>query len=450
MQSVTLLIAVVLSALVLFLPLRMALILYVAGLAWYPTYITMKMGSLDWSIPRFVILAIFLKIMLAAGTRPKFRWITLDYLVIAGSVSAVVAHIVTIPEGGFWEFHAGAQFDTLLVYFMVRLLMTSREEYLTLLKGLLIIAAPLAILGAYQCLTFHNPVGFLKQFHAWAEAQDISQVRSNFCRADVTFAHPIMFGLFFAMVGPCCIGLWHFIKRYSRPFLICGIVLMLVGLISSMSSGPQLAGFGLLVTLIMFPYRRYWKLFLVGLILSMGLVEIGSNRHWYYVASSYLAFNADTAYYRCRLVEHALGGGMSGHWIWGFGFNDPGWWDALSRSERQGTDITNQYILTLVRYGLVGLIPFFAAISAACVRLRKAFVAAADYTDQWMIWCVLASLVGILLAMFSVALSCQPVNLFYMMLGLCGCMPTLVASPALSITCEPRMLSEARLNLASE
>jgi len=447
MDGLTLGIAVVAACMVLFMRPVWAIPIYVAVLTWYPTYLSVKLGTLDFTVPRIVILAIFLKIILAGNITSRFRWIWLDYLIIIASVTAVVSNMFTVPMEEMMEYHSGQQFDTVMVYFAARLLITSRAEYLKLLKALLFISIPLAILGAYQCVTFHNPMGFLKQYHAWAAAPDVVAARWNLCRADLTFGHPIMFGLYFAIIGPLYIGLWHFVRRSHRPLLACGIILALLGLASSMSSGPQLAGVGLFFALILFPYRKYWRILLAGLILLMVLVEVGSNRHWYYVASSYLAFNADTAYGRCKLVEHALGGGMSGRWLLGFGFTDPGWWEALHGSYLKGTDITNHYILVLVRCGLVGLIPFIAVISAGCVQLRRAFVAASTKADRWLVWCVLASMVGILLSMFSVSLFGQPTNLFFLLLGLCGTMSGIVAEPASSVTGRPGTLVENQIEL---
>ena len=375
--------------------------------------------------------------MLSREIKNRFGWILLDYLVIITAISAFMANLFLAPLDEMLEFHAGLQFDTLLVYFMVRLLISSREKYFTLLKGLLIIAAPLAILGVYQCLSFHNPFGFFKQFHAWVVVEKFIQVRENFCRAELTFSHPIMFGMFFAMVGPWCLGLWHFIEIRWRPMLILGMVLMFLGLVSSMSSGPQLAGVGAVLAFVLFRYRRYWKTYLGMFILMMVAVEFISNRHWYYVTSSYLAFNAQTAYGRCKLIEHALGGGMSGHWILGYGFEDPGWWAALQGSERKGTDITNHYIVLLVQYGLVGFIPFMMTVYEACRCLRKSFVAAVSNAERWLIWCLLASMAGILLAMLSVSMFGQMNNVFYMLLGLCGAHSEIMCQQVSSIIVQP-------------
>jgi hypothetical protein len=298
MESVTLLVAAVGCLLVLFLRPGYALPIYVASLAWYPYYLTVKLGTLDFTASRIVILAIFLRIMSDRKARSAFRWIWLDYLIVIASVSAVVSNMFTVPLEELMEYHAGVQLDTVMVYFAARLLITSRAEYLKLLRVSLFISIPLAILGVYQSITSHNVVGFLKQYNAWGVMEESAVVRWGLFRADMTFGHPIMFGLYFAIIGPLCIGLWHFVGRSYHPLLACGIILTFIGLASSMSSGPQLAGVGLFFTLILFPYRRYWKVLLAALILLMVLVEVGSNRHWYYVASSYLAFNADTAYYR--------------------------------------------------------------------------------------------------------------------------------------------------------
>lgn len=422
METLTVFIGISLSVLVLLTPARLALVFYTAGLVWYPIYVTAKLGTLNFSVPRIVILAIFFKILTDGNLRSAFRWILLDYLIIFFSLACFVVNLFTAPFEQMIQFNSGAQFDTAMVYFMVRLLITSKHRYLTLLKGLLVIAIPMAVMGIYQCLFFVNPLGFFKKYHAWSVIEDTIQVREHFCRADLAFSHPIMFGMFFAIVGAWCMGLWPYVdRRWRFMFALC-MILMVLGLSSSMSSGPQLAGFGVVVALVIFRYRKYWKLFLGVFVGMMIFIEIISNRHWYYVASSYLSFNAETAYGRCKLIEHALGGGMSGHWLLGFGFKDPGWWATLQGSELKGTDITNHYIVVLVQWGLVGLVPFLAVVYEACRNLRKAFVSAVTDADRWLIWCIISAMVGVLLAMFSVSLMGQIMNLFYVMLGFCGAM----------------------------
>ena len=102
-------------------------------------------------------------------------------------------------------------------------------------------------------------------------------------------------------------------------------------------------------------------------------VEIISNRHFYDVISRF-TFSGSSAWYRSRLIEVALfQGGMSGHWLTGYGWGvDPGWGAIIYGRPR--SDIINQYLLVLCKYGLVGLVPLnlnLRALSCVCFMLTS-------------------------------------------------------------------------------
>jgi lysylphosphatidylglycerol synthetase-like protein (DUF2156 family) len=91
-----------------------------------------------------------------------------------------------------------------------------------------------------------------------------------------------MFGLFFAMFGPVCAGILR-IDGKNKMFYLVGLLLMGVGVFSSMSSGPWLAVLFAICFIALYFYRRYWKVALATVILMCVIVEIISNRHFYEV-----------------------------------------------------------------------------------------------------------------------------------------------------------------------
>ncbi len=324
----------------------------------------------------------------------------------------------------FLENRAGAVFDMVLPYFALRMIVTSKKEYLTLLKSILIIAAPLAIVGFYQCLTGNNPVSFLKKYYAWKSNIGYRPIsRYGFYRADVTFPMSIMYGLFFAMFGPLCAGILRSTKKH-RALCWIGLGLMGVGIFSSMSSGPMLAGLLSIPFIAFYRWRRYWKPIAIIIIVMCGSVEIISNRHFYDVLGDF-TLNPGTAWYRSKLIDVALfEGGMSGHWLTGFGYNvDPGWGPQIDGLH---TDIVNHYLLILSRYGLVGLLPFLAVNMVVVKKLVDAYKISVLDSDKWLIWCLSAGLLGLAGAFMSVSLFGQPTTIYYMMIGFAGVMPAII------------------------
>ncbi len=426
MEGVTLFVALAVSALVFVVLPIYGLVVYIAALVWYPSYLAVSIGTIDFTVCRIIILAIFAKLILQTDLLSRFRLIWLDRLIIIYFVAQILAGATTIQSLiPFLENRAGAVFDMVLPYFAVRMIVTSRKEYLILLIYVLIIAVPLVVVGFYQCLTGTNLLGFLRKYHSWKVNSGYSpKARFGFFRADVVFSHSIMYGLFFAMFGPICAGILSSVKKYKSLYWI-GLGLMGVGVFSSMSSGPFLVGLLAVLFIGFYRWRKYWKPVVIMIIIMCGSVEITSNRHFYDVLGSF-TLNPATAWYRSKLIDVALfQGGMSGHWLAGYGYNvDPGWHAKIDG--RDHTDTVNHYILVLLRYGLIGFTPFLAMNVAAFKRLVDAYKISVLDSDIWLIWCLSAGLFGLCVAFVSVSLFGQPTTIYYMMIGFAGVMPAIV------------------------
>jgi hypothetical protein len=225
------------------------------------------------------------------------------------------------------------------------------------------------------------------------------------------------------MVGAFCVGL---VKSERKSALLYTILVGLIftGSFFSMSSGGLLAMVSAIGFLCFYRFRRRWKEGIVGVIIMCGLVEVISNRHFYDVIDRF-TFNAANSWYRSRLFEVAFfEGGMTGHWLTGYGFEEPGW--GVRIDTRDHTDMVNHYLLELCRYGLVGFIPFCAVIITAIKELFKGFWAIHDDSDRWLVWCIAGGLFGVLLAFNSVSLFGQPMIMLFMMFGFCVAVPAIV------------------------
>lgn len=432
MEGIILLSAVFASLLVFLLRPVYALIIYIMVFAWFPPYLTVKLGTLDFPACRIVILAVYANLLLQTRLTKSFKFILPDKLLIIYFLAQIVAGGINSNfSSEFLENRAGVIFDTLLPYFAFRMTITTKDQYFLLLKGILLVAFPLALIGFYQCLTGHNPFGFLRlyssgEFGVFSGSEYAPSRRGNYFRADVTFSMCIMFGLFFAMLGPMCLGLIRNIRKHKTVYII-GMCLMAVGVFSSMSAGPFLAAALAVMFIGFYRFRGYWKLAVITIILCCGLIEVISNRHFYEPFGRY-TFSAATAAYRSRLIDVALfEGGMSGHWLTGYGFGDtdpgPIW---AAKMGGHPLDIVNHYILILFRFGLVGLVPFLIAVAGIIKKLIEAFRLSLHNSDKWLIWCLGGALFGVLVSLMSTSLFGQSITVFYMLFALCGNMPGLL------------------------
>jgi len=425
METITFIVSLVAGILVLCSSPIHGIVIYFALLAWYPSYLTVTLGNVDFSVCRILIFVLFVKFCCMEDLRRQFKLSALDTCVIFSFVAQSIAAGITEPFNIIIPLHGAALLETVLPYFSVRLAVTHRKRYLSFLKSILLITAPLAIVGVYQCFSGHNLLVFFEAYYAWAQKIDKSAARFGLTRAYVTFSHSIMYGLFFAMLWPICFGISNNLK-YNKHIFFLGISIMIAGMLSSMSSGPLLTAFLTTGFICLFRWRSHWKPIVTAVIFVCLLLEIISNRHFYDLVD-YFTFSGATAWYRSRLIDIALfKGGMSGHWLVGYGYAEPGWGYLID--QRNYTDMVNHYILILSRYGIVGFLPFFLMLIMAIKSLIRAYKASIDESSQWLVWCISGALFGILGTFNSVSLFGQTATVFYMILGLCGAMPAVVRS----------------------
>jgi hypothetical protein len=446
MEQLTLTVAAAACVLIFCLPPARWLIIYIALLAYYPQYLSVKIGSLDFMACRIVMVAMYANLLLRGNLIRNFRFSYLDILVIVYFLAQLFSGLLTTDTESLLENRFGIAFDSVLPYFIVRLTVTDKEGYLKLLKWILILAVPIAIVGFYQSVTGHNPAGFLKMYRPWGfipeDFTSIMQRRYGFYRANVTFPHAILYGLFFAILGPVCAGVLRSITKY-RVLYWAGLGFMGMGVFSSMSGGPAFAASIAVVFIVLYKYRKYWKPAVVATILMCGTIEAISNRHFYYYPTRF-TFSVASAWYRGRLLDVALfEGGMSGHWLTGYGLatnasiKAGAEWGAKI-DHRNYVDMVNEYLLILFRFGLAGLVPFLAMVCAAIKKLIEALKTSLSDSNSWLVWCVFGSLAGILVAILTVSLSgAQTTNLFSILMGLCGVMPLIISDE------NHRLLTEA-------
>ncbi len=414
--AITLVVGCMFSVLVFVLSPAHALTAYLASVIWYPSHYTVPMGTIDWTVRRIVILALLARVLLDRDLVSQFKLIRLDKLVIALFTCETLAGLWTSPDAGpFLEYQSGQMFDMLLPYFAVRLILVKKESYITLLRGILAISAPFAVLAFYQFLTGGNPIGFMRAYSP--------KPRSIGYRAELTFEVSIMLGLYFVALGAACAGLLRFVT-HNKWIYVVALILMAVGTISSSSSGPILALLMAGAFMCLYRWKHEWKLALAVTVLLCGGIEIASNRHFYDVLGG-LTLQPETAWYRSRLIDVAISeGGMSNHWLLGFGTIDPGWGPDIDG--RGHTDIVNHYILILVYYGLAGFVPFAIMNWEAARSLLWAGKHALCQADQWMAWTLAAGLFGLAGAFFSVSLFGPPTTTYYMLVAFAGAMPAFI------------------------
>jgi hypothetical protein len=383
-------------------------ILYCATLLLYPP-VPFYLGSLNFTVDRIVILAVFARILCDGKLLKKFRFIWLDALIVYYFIAQFVSGTIMVDFMKLLENRLGGFFDCALPYFAIRIIIRNRAIYRKFLQGILCVGVVLAIASAVESLGGYKVYAVI-----WPT--DHGQ-RWGLSRAVVTFSTAISLGMALAMLGAICTGLIAE-SGNNRIFYLVGLVIFGVGVFFTLSSGPYLSAILSVGFMMIYRIRYHWRKIVTILVIALLFVEIVSDRHFYSVADRF-TFSTTTAWYRARLFEVAIiEGGMSDHWLFGYGFEDPRWCDRIDG--RDYTDIVNHYLVILARYGILGFM-FFGCILWVSIRsVVLAIKAAGRSPDTWMIWCLMAGLFGILLTMNTAALFGKIVRLFYIVIGLCA------------------------------
>jgi len=416
MQNETLIIGIIFSVLALILRPPYALGAFITCLLWYPSWLRVSIGTIDISVGRIVVFVLLLRCLCDKRILSKFTWSRLDTWVTLSMVVYVGVYLITIPLSFAIENRGGYVMDTWFAYMAARLIVTDKATIISVLKFVSISLVPLAILGMIESTTGWQPFAVLKRFRPWSPEEDFfEQVRFGFRRAMGPITHPIKFGCALAMFVPLVTflrhqrGVWRFLAYVSTGFV-------LLGTLSSMSSGPWLMAIIGIFCLAMERYKAWVKPMITLFIIACGIVQVISDRGVHYVLASYANFAGGSGVHRAKLIDLAVEH-FGEWWVIGYKGVDPGWGPKLGMSH---TDVTNMFILNGVEYGILGVIVLCAVFVVGLRIVIRLHNSSDDpHLKSWA-WALGSWLVVVIVGFMNVSFGGPPETLFYIILGMVG------------------------------
>jgi hypothetical protein len=420
MQDLTLTVAIIVSVLVIALRPQYALAAYLAGLLWYPAYLAVSVGTIDILVGRFVVGVLLLRCLCDDRIRSKFVWCRLDTLVTLGMVVFVVPYFITSdqPVSMTIQNRGGFLMDTWCAYLAARFIITSRARLLSVIKCVGVLLVPLAVLGVIESTTGWRPFYPLVRYSPWfreGSGRFVSEGRLGLARAVGPFSHPILFGGSFAMFLPLIYYLRHEKDEWHSLAYILSVAALL-GAFSSMSSGPWVMMITAIFCLAIEGRRKWIKPMFGFLVFSCIFVEIAANRPFYYVIASWANPLGGAGWHRAKLIDLAIQH-FGEWWEVGYGLKDPGWGPALGMGF---TDVTNQFILVGVRYGILGVIVLCLILVTAFRGLISTHRKVPDPIMKSLCWAFGSLLFSTVVCWMSVSFFGQLMPLFYCCLGMIG------------------------------
>ncbi len=418
MQGVTFTIAGIFILLVIALRPKYALAAYVTSMVWYPTYLAVSFGTIDVPVNRFVVFVLLLRCVLTPSISSKFTWCRLDTWMALAMAVFVIVPLLTYNEttSAIIENRGGFVFDTWFAYLVARYLITDRDSLISLIKVISIVLIPLAILGVIESVTHWQPFAPLRVYSPWYRGQAVvSEMRFGLSRALGPFGHAILFGCGFAMFLPLTYSLRH--ERDSWHSLAYALsVLMFFGALSCMSSGGWVMTIIVVICLAIEKHKDWVKRLIIFGILSCIFVGMASNRPFYHVIASWANPLGGAGWHRARLldlfIEH-----FSEWWMYGYRGEDPGWGPQLGMGF---TDITNEFVLVGVNYGILGVIGLAIITYMAFKTIINTYNKSADPYTKSICWAIGSLLFAIFVTWMSVSFFGQLMTLTYFMFGVIG------------------------------
>jgi len=421
MQSTTLAVAIVGALLVLALRPARAFAVYIAVMLFYPGYLVMSIGTIDISATRIVVAVLLLKCLANAQLRNNFKWCALDTWVTIYISAGIMIMGLTRPLRLVVENRGGALMDSWFAYLVARLCLSNRAAIITAVKWVGIALVPLALLGVFEMLHISQPYSGLERYCPWLAEERTTEIRYGLARSKVSFGHPIMFGTSFALLLPAIYWLRHQ-RGFWRTlaYVLSGVAA--IGALSSISSAPWMTLILVIFCLAMERYKKLVKPILIWCAFSCIFIAVASNRPFYHVVVSYANPVGGATWHRAKMVDCAIRD-FDKWYLVGFRGQDPGWGRDVGMGH---TDLTNEYIMAGVRYGMLGVIAFSGMLVVALQGLIRLYNSSGESVARSWIWALGSTLVAMMITFMGVSIFTQTGTLFYCFLGMVGSASSLV------------------------
>jgi len=377
----------------------------------WPEYLRIPMGVAEMSVPRIVGLAVFLKLFLNGKVR-ETKFVKVDSLVLFIWVWTIAATIFSGSEFSHTSQMIGRGFDTVLMYFLMRVAVTKIDDISGLHTILCWTAIMIGGVGIYEAYTAYSPYTQFIGYRTWSWIEKPPEFRYGFLRAQGSTSVPIFFGLAMMVLA----GLIWSLGGYAKGQFLhkASVLIAILGALSSMSSGPWIACF------MLFFFSKYQgktkaiKLTIYGIIIVSLTLEVISNRHFYHLID-YLAIDKHTAWYRTRLLEVAVSN-LGDFWLVGVGTNWPHYW-AAELDGRKHIDVVNHFLIVALYGGLPALIAYIYSHVIALRSVILAWKSNLGESRRKLMFVLAATLLSLDAACMSVGLFGPPLLLSHLLLG---------------------------------
>ena len=368
---------------------------------------TLEVGPFTFTAIRLLVAVGVLRVVLR-GERLVGGIQRLDTVMMAWGLWLVLSGLFHIDPIGTFNTRLGQAYNSLGIYFLLRIFCTSIDDVVGLGRATVILLIPVALEMVYEMR------GSASLFHAMQGSMPIN-IRENRVRAVGPFLHSILAGTVGAICLPLVLGMW----RQRRVTAIIGAAACLTIVFCSASSGPIFSTFAGLLALSMWRFRYEMRTVRWMIVAAYFALAVAMNRPVYYVIAGLDVVSGSTGYHRALLIDSAVKN-WSEWWLIGTDYTAH--WAPSTGPTPEHTDMTNQYVQMGVLGGLPLMILFFVmlvrAFSMVGERLRD--TTGISPQQHLILWGLGSSLLAHVVTIVSVTYFDQSFVFFYLTLGAIG------------------------------
>ncbi len=409
MTTVSIIFTVISSLALLAVPRRWALLPLLAASCYMTLGQMLIVGPFHFSVIR-ILLAVGAARILIRHERPTGGLCGLDWLMVIWASWALCASPFHREPHEVLVNRLGLAYNTLGIYFLVRCFCQSFEDVTSLVKMTAILLIPVALAMLNEQLTHTN------LFSALGGVPNEVYLRNGRFRSQGPFSHPILAGTVGAVCVPLMIGIW----RTSPVMAKTGLAACLMMVLTSASSGPLMSLIFAVIALMLWRWRHLTRQLRIAAILGYLSLDLVMKAPAYYLIARIDLVGGSTGWHRARLIESAIE--HLGEWWWaGTDYTRHWMVTGVSWSEDHA-DITNHFIKMGVLGGLPLMFLFILTLALGFRYVGEALRAGrgGPIADQFLVWCLGASLFAHTVTCISVSYFDQSFLFLYTTLAMIG------------------------------
>jgi len=335
---------------------------------------------------------------------------SLDWLMLGWASWLVISSVFHKDPSAALVFRLGLALDACGIYFLVRIFCQSLDDVVMICRITVVVLMLVAVEMLYEKLAVHN------LFSAVGGVDKIPEIRKGIIRASGSFAHPIIAGTVGSVCLPLIIGLW----QQNRKTAFVGIVVCVVMLFASGSSGPIMGALAGLGALFMWRWRHWMRLVRWTAVIGYIMLDFLMKDPAYYIIARIDLVGGSTGWHRAALIEAAFKN-LHEWWLGGTDYTRH-WMPTGVPWSPDHTDITNYYL----HMGVVGGVPlmllFVAILAKGFSYVRQTLQQLDDLLPGscFMVWALGSSLFVHAVTCISVSYFDQSFGFLYLTLAAIG------------------------------